>query len=359
MATPFLSSEEYDERAHRLYNDGDYDRALEVLKEGLVLYPQSVELHVGLGYTRLAREEYVWAKNAFENALALEPDHEDALVGAGEVYLRFGWYDEALEAFDRVRRGAAGDDVEFLLSMGRALYREQLFHDALEIFEEAVDLDPSNAEAVAARAYALHRTGEEEAARDELYRALNLEPDLYEARIYLGHLLYDHGDRHGAVEQFEQVPPTEHWDTLAIWRILELKKTASGGYPDRSAIAVWEARLEELAALSDPIDELLADIERTASEVDGGADSIHTEPLAGDSVVHRVRTPDGKVFAGDWLEIVQQLRDIWGQPDETVAQFMRRRAAQQYAQTGVGIPSDDPEAFLRACARAGFLRIEC
>src|SRR5690606_1871618 len=57
MASQFLSSEEYDERAHDLFNDGDYDAALNTLKEGLRLYPHSVELYVGMGYTRLAREE--------------------------------------------------------------------------------------------------------------------------------------------------------------------------------------------------------------------------------------------------------------------------------------------------------------
>ena len=55
MPTPFLSSEEYDERAHQLYNEGQYEEALAVLREGLTLYPSSVELHVGVGYARLAR----------------------------------------------------------------------------------------------------------------------------------------------------------------------------------------------------------------------------------------------------------------------------------------------------------------
>ena len=73
MATPFLSSEEYDERAHRLYDNGEYDQALDVLKEALGLYPHSVELYVGMGYTRLAREEFVWAKQSFERALVLDP----------------------------------------------------------------------------------------------------------------------------------------------------------------------------------------------------------------------------------------------------------------------------------------------
>ena len=81
MSEPFLSSDDYDERAHQLYNEGHYDEAIEVLREGLGLYPHTVELHVGMGYARLAREEYLWARRAFEEAIGLDPDHEDALAG--------------------------------------------------------------------------------------------------------------------------------------------------------------------------------------------------------------------------------------------------------------------------------------
>ena len=49
MSEPFLSSDEYDERAHQLYNDGQYDEAIEMLREGLGLYAHAVELHVGMG----------------------------------------------------------------------------------------------------------------------------------------------------------------------------------------------------------------------------------------------------------------------------------------------------------------------
>ena len=75
MPDPFLSSEEYDEQAHQLYNSGDYEGALQMLKEGLSLYPNSVDLSVGLGYARLAREEYAWARTAFEQALVLDPEN--------------------------------------------------------------------------------------------------------------------------------------------------------------------------------------------------------------------------------------------------------------------------------------------
>ena len=83
MSSQFLSSEEYDERAHQLYNEGRYDEAIEVLQEGLAIYPNAVELHVGIGYAQLAREEFAWARAAFEHALTLEPEHEDGLAGLG------------------------------------------------------------------------------------------------------------------------------------------------------------------------------------------------------------------------------------------------------------------------------------
>lgn len=354
MATPFLSSEEYDERAHRLYNAGDYDQALETLKEGLVLYPHCADLHVGLGYTRLAREEFAWARKAFETAIALEPDHEDALVGLGEVLLRLGRKEEALELFERVRRGAGADDLELLLSMGRALYRAGLFQEACGVFVEATELHPDSADAHAALGYTLHRLGRMGAARRELRRALRLDPHLHEARIYLGHLLYEKGEFEAALRQFERVPTSEHWDPLALWRLVELKQSIDGLRPDHPLLAEWEARRVELETPLDPIDALLAEIERGVLEAE--EDEVWAKDDGG---IHCVRLPDGQTYHGSWFDIVRQLRDAIGCPGESVAQFMRRQADEQRARTGIGIPSDDPEAFLRASARAGLLWIEC
>ncbi len=360
MASPFLSAEEYDERAHHLFNDGDYDAALETLKEGLRLYPHSVELYVGMGYTRLAREEFAWAKQAFEKALVLDPDHEDALVGLGEVLLRLGRHEEALALFDRARRSGCADDLELMLSMGRALYRERLYEQAREVFMDAVSLRPDSAEAYAGLAYTLHRLGDDAGARRNLRRALKLDPEHHEARIYLGHLLYDRGDWEGALQAFERVPPSEHWDPVALWRLIELKRALHGAEPGDPELVPWEARLEELEVEPDPLDELLAEIENGALEPSQLElfERVRPPEAEPEPEVHRVRTPDGKVYTGTWLDIVRQLRDARGLPGETIAQFMRREAERERARTGIGIPSDEPEAFIRASARAGLLRIE-
>jgi len=359
----FLSSEEYDEKAHRLYNDGDYDGALEMLREGLSLYPNAVELYVGLGYARLAREEFAWARRSFQQALDLDPTHEDALVGMGEVLLRIGEQPRALAFFREVQNMGFDEDVDLMLTMGRALYREGLYLQACDVFTKAVAVRPEVAETVAALAYCLHRMGEEVEASRHLRRSLRLDPDLHEARVYLGHLLYDRGDWEAALREFERVSPMDHWDPLAVWRIIELKRALWEMEAGDARLAPWEDRLEELESELDPVDRLLAEIEASASGADPGftpdrgqlelfKTSHEPEPA------HRVRLPDGQLLRGSWVDIVRQMRDLAGFSHEPIAQYMKRLAERWHEQRGVEIPSTDPVSFIRSAVEAGLLTLE-
>jgi tetratricopeptide (TPR) repeat protein len=358
----FLSSEEYDEKAHRLYNDGDYDGALEMLREGLSLYPNAVELYVGLGYARLAREEYAWAKRSFHRALALDPAHEDALVGMGEILLRLGERDKALALFREVQEMGFEEDVELMLTMGRALYREGLYGEARDVFSKAVSVRPDFAETVAALAYCLHRTGDELEASRHLRRALRLDPDLHEARVYLGHLLYDRGDWEAALREFERVSPLDHWDSLAVWRIIELKRALWEMESGDARLVPWEARLEELESALDPVEKLLAEIEASVEGAEGqsGSDLAQLELFTGSTEVdrtHQVRLPDGQILRGTWLGIVRQMRDLAGFAHEPITQYMKRLAERWHEQQGVEVPSTDPKSFIRAAIQAGLLTL--
>jgi Flp pilus assembly protein TadD len=373
MGTQYLSSEEYDELAHRHYDAGEYDEALEVLREGLAQYPESVLLQVGLGYTRVAREEYVWARRSFERALELDGEYEDAWVGLGETLLKFGDVDAALRAFAEIDAMGLSDDLELGLTVGRALYREGLFTDARARFAGLSAAHPDSAELAAARGYTLHALGDDLGARRELRRAVRLDPELHEARIYLSHLLHDRGDHRAALSELEQVPADEHWDTLSLWRYVELKRRLDDITEEHPSLLPWRERLAALEAEPDEIDHLLAEVEaafegsdseppdpQTGSEADllvrqpaGG------EPLAADAGErHRVRTAEGSVFEGSWDDIVGGMRDACGEPELPLAVFMRRAARQIHERTGREVPCDSAEAFLRAGAGMGLLHIE-
>lgn len=386
MPTPFLSSEEYDERAHQLYNEGQYDDALTVLREGLALYPASVELHIGVGYARLAREEYPWARRSFEEALVLEPEHEDALAGLGETLLKFGLEDAAVRCFRRTLELGYADDLDLMLQIGRALFREastrerrELFATAMEFFEVAVQQAPDSAEAIACVGYAQHRLGEDDAAVASLRRSLQADNEHMEARIYLANILYDRGDYDASLYHFERTSPEDHWDELGIWRLIELKRAAHKLDEHDPELKPWEDRLAELGGEMDDIDELFIEVDGALAS-DGDVELARGQlelfgglltSLAGDRSArgtaddeaaterHTVLTREGQHLTGSWEEIVRSLRDgdLEALQDRSMGEFMARVAKRTYRETGVRVPHHDAELFVRASADAGLLRI--
>jgi tetratricopeptide (TPR) repeat protein len=387
MPTPFLSSEEYDERAHQLYNEGQYDDALAVLHEGLALYPTSVELHIGVGYARLAREEYAWARRSFEEALVLEPEHEDALAGLGETLLKFGLEEAGLRCFRRTLELGYADDLDLMLQIGRALFREgstrdkrELFSAALEFFQVAVQQAPESAEAIACVGYAQHRLGDDEGAIASLRRSLQADSDHMEARIYLANIHYDRSDYDASLYHFERTTPEDHWDELGIWRLIELKRAAHKLEEHDPELKPWEDRLGELGGEMDDIDELFLEADGALSG-DGGEVEVargqlelfgtllsslvekQVEDAAADEStgadVHTVLTREGHRVTGSWEEIVRSLRDtdMEALQDRSAGEFMARVAKRAFRETGVRVPHHDAELFVRGSADAGLLRI--
>jgi tetratricopeptide (TPR) repeat protein len=380
MATPFLSSEEYDERAHQLYNEGQYDEALRVLHEGLALYPNAVELHVGVGYAQLAREEFAWARRSFEDALVLEPEHEDGLAGLGESLLKLGQDDAALRCFHRTLELGYGDDIDLMLQVGRALFREgsirerpDYFEGSQNFFETAVQHAPESAEAVACVGYTRHRLGDDDGAIASLRRSLQLDSDHAEARIYLANIHYDRGEYEAALYHLEQTTPDDHWDELGIWRLMELKRSVYRLPENDPELKPWEERLGELTGDLDDLDEMLMELDPRHAGEEGAREAevargqlelfgtlltgLAEQIQGGEPSAHRIVARDGTEFAGSWEEIVTRMRDTLGDPSHTLEDFMRRAARRGFRETGVQIPTHNAESFIRGSADAGLLRI--
>src|SRR5690242_12168550 len=369
MSEQFLSSDEYDERAHQLYNEGQYDEAVDVLREGLSLYPHAVELHVGMGYARLAREEFVWARRSFEEAVGLDSDHEDALAGLGEVLLKFGERDAAAACFDRILELGFRDDHDLMLQIGRALFREGVLEQARRFFEVAITGHPDSAEAAACVGYAAHRLTDEGGALHWLRRALELDPSHGEARIYLANLLYDRGEYEAALFHLERTEPEDHFDGLAIWRLIELKRSVYRLPEDDPELVPWHGRINDLSGEADPEDLLLAEIEALGS--DGQVRDPRQLELFGTLLTelqgmkkaatteqHRVHTRSGATYTGTWEEIVRQMKDDAAEwAAGSIADYMAASARLGRQQTGVMIPATDAESFIKGSAEAGLLSI--
>ncbi len=61
---------------------------------------------------------------------------------------------------------------------------------------------------------------------------------------------------------------------------------------------------------------------------------------------------------GSWAGIVRAMCESSQNPGLSVEEFMRETARRVRDLTGIEIPHDDPEAFLKASARAGVLHVD-
>ena len=201
----------------------------------------------GVAYLRINHLEK--ALQMFDHALALKPDHADALNGKGVVLTHQGHYDEAMELYNRalqlsddngIRMNIAltyylkgereqadrlfeqvksldahyGELFDFLATVGDAQqyyeigvsYLRQLRLDqALEQFELALGADPQYADALNAKGVVLTRKGQYGEARALFEQAAALAPDQTGFRLNVALAYHLQGDRAKADVIFKQL----------------------------------------------------------------------------------------------------------------------------------------------------------
>lgn len=83
------------DKAADMIDSGDYANAVELLQGYVADNPDDADGYNLLGYALRHQERYEDSEKAYEQALALDPEHEEALEYLGELYLKTGRLDEA------------------------------------------------------------------------------------------------------------------------------------------------------------------------------------------------------------------------------------------------------------------------
>lgn len=163
------------------YQNGQADTAVELIQRALQVQPAgSAAAYSNLGLAHQALRQYPAALQDFEQALALDPHHLEALNNRGNTLNQLGRSGEALATFERLL-ALKPDAVEALTNCGVALQQLGRIDDALASHRRALQLRPAYPKALNNLGHVLHQAGRHREALDSFEQALALHPEFVEA----------------------------------------------------------------------------------------------------------------------------------------------------------------------------------
>ena len=202
-------------RGRHVYDRGarpDLERAVELFEQAVALDPEFASAHAALAgaHLRLAWFGFVpvsravpAARGSVERALALDPDHAEALTRQAQLDLTEGRMERARQTLERtLELNPSHADARGTLSQ---LYTiEGYEYRALEEMVQAAELDPLAADIGVGLAEALGAVGRNREAVDQAAAVLELHPDFEPAAGTLAQALLAVGRVDEAVETLGQ-----------------------------------------------------------------------------------------------------------------------------------------------------------
>ena len=160
-----------DSQANRI-DEGMLKRAVEQYKLITSQDPKDIESLIMLGRLEKLMQESVQAESAFQKALALDPDNEDALSGLAMVYADLGDASRASSLLEKLSKKSPSPRAFALLASSYEQMHE--YRLAAEAYKQALELDPGRVEIKQALAQDL-------ALSEQFDDALNLYKDILKA----------------------------------------------------------------------------------------------------------------------------------------------------------------------------------
>jgi TolB-like protein/Tfp pilus assembly protein PilF len=160
-----------------------YARAEEAVTRALRSDPDSSEAHATWGYLRMVRD-FAWddAEREFRKALALSPSNADAYDMYGRLCAAQGRFEESVA---KMRRAQELDPLAHRIDIATALLRAGHYAEATERARAAVELEPTNARAMATLGWAKLLDGHRSEGLADIEQAVRLAPG---ANLWLGQL---------------------------------------------------------------------------------------------------------------------------------------------------------------------------
>jgi tetratricopeptide (TPR) repeat protein len=180
------------------YKTGDFHRATETLQRVHAEEPGNIQAITVLSdcYLKLGKNRDVIA--LLSPIREAQPNNKAFVYLLGTALVRDGQAEKGQVLIDKILRN--GDSAESRLLMGTAKYMVSDYAGAREDLQKAIKLNPNLPEAFAYYGMALLSTGDQLGARKAFERELHSDPNNFVSNLHMGVLLREDADYDGALK---------------------------------------------------------------------------------------------------------------------------------------------------------------
>ena len=208
------------------YQDGDYKTAVKEFRRSIALSPYSsnaVDTYNYMAAAYLQLDDAKNAEKAYESALRLDPQREDIHLEMGNLYFSQGEYEKAEKSYRSAVR--IYPSAETYYSLAHCCLGAGKLNEAETYFNKVISLEPKSGNGQYGLGMTYAKQENYEMAIEQFERAMELNPDLEDARAELGYVLADAGRIEEATEQAQILEDNESdLSTLLYAYIYEVQK---------------------------------------------------------------------------------------------------------------------------------------
>lgn len=184
------------------------DSSLHYYRRSLEIDPSNEQVWQEILLVESETEDYASLQKDAEKALEFFPNRVAFLYFYGMGSQQTGNYDEAIYAYDKLRKSAGGDPelmLQAYISLGEVYFRNENYPKSDESFEKALEMDPENALVLNNFAYFLSLRNEKlDKAAEMVQKALSKNPNSSAYLDTYGWILYLQGNYQKATEYLER-----------------------------------------------------------------------------------------------------------------------------------------------------------
>jgi len=205
------------ERGAAAQQQNQSETAILAYQEALSLRPLDTGALLGLGNAFVRERKFADAEARFQQVLNQAPNNADAMAGLGFVRLKEGRFDEAQKFFGKVRKldptrkdvDQGYHNAEFwgIMNQAAAALEQQRFKDAVAVYQQAIQLNPNDRDALRGSANASMRAGDDPGAAKTYYRLAIADPSDESSWLGLMQAQLGEGSAQEAISTSQRIPP--------------------------------------------------------------------------------------------------------------------------------------------------------